>query len=443
MSKDAGVDEISPAEKKRIAEKQRKKIISRLDSVEKLIRSDEGHLLTESEFDSLMESIYSLKKKISTLKKKNSGDLFYQDLIIRQANILAKNGMFKAASFLCVAAAPTPAPAPAATEGKTDGGGAGLPGAIPAEGPAAGAPIVPSPAVDPTAGKVPAAQPDKENKQVTQDGTSQINNSPVPEDKGMKGFLSGMGNDLVDDNLSDDLIVFDEDAADDDLLVVEAQAADPASIESEVVPAAAPPAAPSAAPPAEITVTDTPAEPAAEKKFERDFDAALSKVTIADVITKLDEISRVFKTREIPRQLSVVDMMLDKLGLASFFPSLSEAINKSLESNNYVLTRIDGIISELTGAMKIKEIDLSPQESVVSPEVQAIRSNLEEKEEKSKARKEMRQELADKALDERSKEETPELEVTEEEVPELIAPAPAPAAPAPAAVAPPTPAPTV
>ena len=44
-ARDAGEDDISPAEKKKMLDKHKKKLISRLDSVEKLLRS---HKLVES-----------------------------------------------------------------------------------------------------------------------------------------------------------------------------------------------------------------------------------------------------------------------------------------------------------------------------------------------------------------------------------------------------------
>jgi hypothetical protein len=221
---------------------------------------------------------------------------------------------------------------------------------------------------------------------------------------------------VYDENLSDDL--------DDYLMVAEAQEASPA-------PA---PAAPSP----EITVT--------EKDFDSQLDSVLSGVTVEDIVKKIEELSKVFKTREIPRQLAMVDMMLDSLGLASFFPSLSEATNKALESNNYILTRVEGILTQLSGAVKTKSLDLT-HEAATPPQAEAVKGKLQEEENIEKERKEMRKELSDKALEERAKEDTPELEVTEEDLgapaPEAAAPAAPPAA-APAAPAPPqTPPPAI
>jgi hypothetical protein len=465
FAKDASTEDISPAEKRKLVEKQKKKIISRLDSVEKLLRSDEGHLLTESEFDSLMESIYSLKKKISSLRKKTSGNLFYQDLIIREANILANRGLYKAASFLYVTAEektqPTPN-APATPSGK-DLPPPATESPQPVELSSAPPPAAPGPVSTAPSGQadqpknevsgMPPPQPSASDAVATPNITSTPGeNSNVAMEEIAQSLGEGFGN-AADDNFvynesdDSDLVVYDDNDAD-DYLVAEAQ---------EAIAPPAPAPTPMATPPspepvavtpkesttpAEITVTE---EPSVENSsgFDNKFEDALGQVTIQDVVVKINELSKIFKTREIPRQLALVDMMLDKLGLISFFPSLSEATNKALESNNYILTRIEDISTQLSGAIKTKDIALTPEEEPVPERVGQIKTNLEEQEKLDKERKEKRKELADRALDERAKDESPELEVTEED----LTPAPAAAAIAPVATPPtpptPVPAPTV
>ena len=436
FSKNSTSNDISAAEKRKLIEKHKKKLISRLDSVERLLRSDEGDLLAESESDSLLDSIHSLKRKILKLNKKTSGDLFYKDLIIREANVLAKNGLYKAASYLYVVAedkkpespSGSPPPPAKAEENKPE------PEKVSAPPP----PSPPPPSVSTGAGSsdspnevsgMPPPQPtgpdsNSQSKLTDLPGTTSQNAT------GAAAVAANLGTGFFADdqnNLEDDLMVYDEnlsDDLDDYLMVAEAQEASPA-------PA---PAAPSP----EITVT--------EKDFDSQLDSVLSGVTVEDIVKKIEELSKVFKTREIPRQLAMVDMMLDSLGLASFFPSLSEATNKALESNNYILTRVEGILTQLSGAVKTKSLDLT-HEAATPPQAEAVKGKLQEEENIEKERKEMRKELSDKALEERAKEDTPELEVTEEDLgapaPEAAAPAAPPAA-APAAPAPPqTPPPAI
>ncbi|NDB87227.1 MAG: hypothetical protein EB127_31780 [Alphaproteobacteria bacterium] len=128
--------------------------------------------------------------------------------------------------------------------------------------------------------------------------------------------------------------------------------------------------------------------------------------------------------------------MLDSLGIASYFPALSEATNKSLESNNYIATRVEDVLSKLRGALKTKNIDLVGGEEplVNTPEMINLRNNLEQEQQKDKVRKELRKQKQDEELSESTK-EIPELEVTED----LTEAPAAPIAPVPPAAAPATP----
>ncbi len=81
-----------------------------------------------------------------------------------------------------------------------------------------------------------------------------------------------------------------------------------------------------------------------------EIDKAFANVKLSDVINRLQALSRVFKNREIARQLGIIDIMLDKLGISGFFPSLAEATRSALESNQYCQSRIEEILSKLISA---------------------------------------------------------------------------------------------
>ena len=122
--------------------------------------------------------------------------------------------------------------------------------------------------------------------------------------------------------------------------------------------------------------------------------------------------------------------MLDSLGLATFFPSLSEAQNKSLEANNYVSTRVDDILSKLRGSMSAKEIDLQGKNTPPpSAEVEGIKKVLKTQDDKEAARKQMRKDQESEELEVKEK-ATPEVEIEEDLTPAI--PAGPPAAPPPA-----------
>ena len=65
--------------------------------------------------------------------------------------------------------------------------------------------------------------------------------------------------------------------------------------------------------------------------------------------------------------------MLDKLGIAAFFPDLAEASKSALESNQYCQTRIENIIAKVRGAMIIPaddkiDINQEPEPAQLNPE---------------------------------------------------------------------------
>ena len=458
-------------EKKKVIEKQRQKIVGRLDSAEKLLRSPEGQLFAGPEMEGLMEAIFSLKKKVQLVNKLSTSTRLYEDMIVREGNVLRRKGFVKAAEVLYSMAqannppppgtgTPGPINTPPATPPPDDPSGAGHPGApgmLPSLGPGMPQP----PGSPPTAPS--ETQPNNPKSPAGPPGTpAEGPPSPMPQEppKGIAEFLEGTetaGKTVPEDDhgVDDDLEVEDTlEVEDEVLMVTEAQMAPPGPPVDEDVPMttspskpkrpAPPPEAPptpDAAPgaaPLEVTDDTPPANeagvedaPASAKDFDRIIDSALANVTVADVVAKLEDITKIFKTREIPRQLSLVDMMLDSLGIASYFPKLSEAINKSLESNNYVSTRLDEILSQLRGSMKGGDVDLKGENN--TSRAPGVAQNLQDQDEKEAARKKMRKEQEEAELQggpPGAGREAPQVEIGED----LGAPAaPPPAAPPPPA----------
>jgi len=407
FARDSTADELSFSEKKKIIEKQRNKIIGRLDSAEKLLRSQEGQLFADKDFAILLETIYELKKKIQMVNKKSTSSTLYEDMIIREANILTKKGLVKGANLLysLAQAAPPPAPPPPAPPADPSGAPGGLP--------------MPPPPPSQEASGIPT--------EVPADG--------VAKSKGIDKFLEALDDDNLDNNDSDDdtLEVLD---VDDENLVVEAQV-DPGQ-PAPPPPTPAPPI-PAAKPSADLEVKeDEVVESPKSKDFDHMVNSIFADLTISDVVAKFEDIAKFYKTREMPRQLAMADMMLDSLGLATFFPALSEATNKALEANNYISTRLEDIISKLRGTMKTREIDIKNEEHKnSSPEAEKAKQILQEQDEKDAAKKKMRKEMEEESLNEESK-ETPEIDISEDLAPPpaakpVVPPPPAPAAKPPVA----------
>jgi len=422
-------------QKRQMIERQRNKIIGRLDSAEKLLRSPEGHIFSGKEFESLLEAIYQLKKQIQMINKVSTSTRLYDDLIVRQANVLVKNGFTKAANVLA-SFAQTPAASAVPAEGDPDGKEA-LEPASPGDPSGAGNPGAP--------GGLPSMGPGMPQGAPSSAAPKSLENQSPAIQEFLAGLNKGQYSPRNSDNLkSDDLL---EVSDSDELLITEAQLARPELAVDEPIttnPAPAPlnPATTKVKAPEdkeEEIVTESPIEiseddivvetdPEALSNFDNKVEQVFSGITIADVVAKLEDLAKIFKTREVPRQLGIVDMMLDSLGLASFFPSLSEATNKALESNNYISTRVEEILSKLHGAMSTRKIDLKGND-FENPQTAGIRNELQKEKNKEIARKQMRRNKEDADL---QKKETPEIEVEEDlsAVPEAV---PAPATPIPPA----------
>lgn len=439
------------ADRRQLIEKQRNKIIGRLDSAEKLLRSPDGHVFSGKEFESLMEAIYDLKKKIQMVNKISSSTKLYEDMIVRQANILNRSGFSKAAGVL-YSVAQTPAAAGEQAEGQ-EGGEVPVEPAPPGDPSGAGEPGAP--------GGLPSTGPGMPQGAPSSAAPESVGNETSPTPKGIIDFLDGLEKSTFspgdDSEVEDDLEVMD---ADDELLVTEAQVAPPPTNPAAVTPdeSLTTSTAPAPLDPSPVAAPDTPAaepgksveggeeenlevteddiaQPPGEEahestpsNFNAKMDEVLKGVTVADAVAELEDLSKIFKTREIPRRLGRVDMMFDALGIAPYFPSLSEATNKSLEANNYIATRVDDILSKLRGTLQSKEIDLKGDSDVERPEMAGIKGKLQQDEDKEKERKRMRKEQEAAELSNKGK-ETPEVEIGED----LAPPGPPAAAPKPPA----------
>jgi len=435
-ARDSLSNELSSSEKKRIIEKQRNKLIGRLDSAEKLLRSDDGQLFAGKEFEALLEALYGLKKKIQMINKISISTQIYDDLIIREANKLNKKGFIKASEALYSMANGDPPVKQNGMAGDTDT-------KTPAD---VTEPIKQAPATEDIPVAAPPNAPTTQqgapnntyttttigtNKPPAAEGPSTDNNTPsvqsLVKSPGAKAFLDNMG--------VDDLEVLDDNDGDDDF-VVEAQVLPAPTPDLEVEEPITTEPEPAPLTPAKEKIVSKPVvehkkeellPPSAQHKdFDSIIDAALSGVTIADIVNKLEDLSNIFRKREIPRQLAILDIMLNAIGLASLFPTLSEATNKAMESNNYILTRVDEVLSKLRGMLNTKDIELKETDRELTPEAELLKDKLVQQEKKDKDKKQLRKDVENKELSNKLK-ETPELEV-EEDLEAPIEPAPSPPA---------------
>lgn len=113
------------------------------------------------------------------------------------------------------------------------------------------------------------------------------------------------------------------------------------------------------------------------------------EVTVAIVIKRLETVDNILRNREIPRQLAMIDIEMDILGIAPFFPTLAEAHRSALESHSYMITRIDDILSKLRGSLEPGgHIDLTTNKNDVTPSMDGLSEKVKENLKKEKQKEE-------------------------------------------------------
>jgi len=73
-------------------------------------------------------------------------------------------------------------------------------------------------------------------------------------------------------------------------------------------------------------------------------------LSIKTIIDRLEGVSKALKSRDMIRELASIDILLNELGLASYFPDLSFAQAKLIESFGYSSNKVEDIIAKLRGS---------------------------------------------------------------------------------------------
>jgi hypothetical protein len=267
------------------------KIIARLNSAEKLYASDPNFRnLLGQEYQAWLATLHNLKLKLQTAPIQNIATM--EDLVVKFGNQLKAKGLTKTAAVI-VKLAQEVAPPPVGT------GGDIAPEMPPMDMPMEG---------------------------MSEDGDP---------DAAMDEFMENLGakpdkkkeEELEQD--ADDLVVSEEEYD----LYKKAQEA-PMPIASPVLPVP------------EKKEFNHPVSVKGDEGIEN----ALKNITMQDVIIKLEGLTQLYKNRPLARELTVVDLMMDALGISSYFPNMAEATKSALDSNQYVLTRIEDVLAKLRGA---------------------------------------------------------------------------------------------
>jgi hypothetical protein len=381
-------------------EKQRNKLIGRLNAAEKLLSSMNGQLFAGDDQELMIKLLQDLKRKIMTSNKRSAKSSLFEDHIYKTANLLNKNGKNKAAGFFYkLAQLPDLSSLMGGISGDTE---------------------------ETPVSTVENQTPIEGNKNQTHDL--------------LKEFFDNLKLGISSDK--DDTIEERHEAEKKSKLVQSIPATQPISpVQTAPVVSSVQTAPPiQTVPPVQINpsssgtvasvndvikigsgywhpvelevfaqeipalksktvlpevnlpvINQVEADSEEEDKTDDIIEAALKGVTVDDVISRLEMLVSIYNQREISRQLAILDIMMDKIGIASFFPSLGEAMSKALEANQYIGNRLAEIMAKVKGSVNMpgasQWIEVQQQNN---PETANIRGKLEQQQMKEDRAKELR-----------------------------------------------------
>ena len=345
-------------------EGHRSRLLGRLNSAEKLLCSTEGQFFAGEDQETMLRLLQDLKRKIQTANKINVNSALFEDLIYRAAYQSELSGCQKFSKLLHKVAQAQET----ASEGE-----AAPPDLLADLG-------EPTPPADLGEGTAPMESLPGENAAIPEAESTTL----TPTQQSFKTFFNLLesGSTDTDELEADDALLTVSSDYEPEVIVVEAQEAPV----QEAVPE------PVANQPGEESVVEV-AEP--DDHVTDAIEMALKNVSINDAISKLEGLSGLYKRREISKEIFIVDLMLNQLGIGSFFPSLAEAEKSILESNQYVSTRIDDILAKLRGGINIENSDKFVKQENPDAPMTPLQQNLQEQEDQEKAKKQRRREIED------------------------------------------------
>lgn len=351
-------------------EKQRNKLIGRLNSAEKLLSNMDGQLFAGDEQELMIKLLHDLKRRIQVANKRTVKSSLFEDQIFLTANYLQSCGKIKQAGFFYKIAQLPPSPLDDF---------AGMPSA------------------DAAPGATPEETPGTDEGKGDSEATHNL----------LKDFFDNLSR-----GVSGDPMDTPEERKNAEITLGKGSWI----LKTAQLPPKPLAQAPEKTAPNKVKNVFVP-EPENKEEIPNDstddiIEAALSNVTIDDVINRLEMLVSVYNQREIARQLGILDIMMDRLGLASFFPALGEAMSKALESNQYIGSRLGDILTQVRGSVDTpgasEWVEVNKKEN---PQTSEIRKRLEAQKEKEQKRKDLRKQKEDDQAEGKPTSKSPGAEV--------------------------------
>jgi len=92
-----------------------------------------------------------------------------------------------------------------------------------------------------------------------------------------------------------------------------------------------------------------------------------SLIDVQTIITRLEGVSKKLKSRDTIRELASIDILLNELGMASFFPELTDAQSKLIESYGYSSNKVESIVAKLRGTGTTRSMERGPEAPAKGP----------------------------------------------------------------------------
>ncbi len=380
-------------------ETQRKKLVSRLNAAEKMLASMDGQLFAGDDQELMLKMLQDLKRRIQTANKRTVKSSLFEDHIYRTANQLRSQGKDKAAGFFYKLAQLPPLGAPPGAPPTEDiGGGVGEAAPPPTgEGDKKETHDLLKEFFDNLKRGVSDKNDEPEERRMIEKEKQEQKRTPPPA----PAPPAPPEGETATAEAAEEFVQIKLGTGVWQPLAALAQIAPVPPAPAGIAPRPAPAARPAPPPPPREPVGDitpeTPEEPEGGEMPSDNTDdvieAALKNVNIEDVVNRLEMLVSIYNQREISRQLAILDIMMDRIGLASFFPQLGEAMSKALEANQYIGNRLQEVLGKVKGSMEApgasEWIEVRQQNT---PETEGIRQRLEQKNKEEEKRRELRKE---------------------------------------------------
>jgi len=140
----------------------------------------------------------------------------------------------------------------------------------------------------------------------------------------------------------------------------------------------APPVEQAVTPPEQMSPIEEGApQPVVEQQQESpSADPFPGGVDLAMAIQKIEEVAGILAERKIIRTLAEFDIILDKMGVASMFPELSEAQSRLIDAFSYSLVRVSKMMGMLSSGKSINEIASAQNQKIQNQITKEVNKTL-------------------------------------------------------------------